>query len=71
MKQNIGLVDRLIRFPAGILFLIYYYITDAPGLGKDFCLLVALYLMLTSMIGICAFYAIAGINTNKSKGAKG
>lgn len=71
MKQNTGVIDRIIRFPVGILFFIYYYITDAPGLGKDFCLLAALYLMLTSIIGVCPLYLITGINTNRRKDPKG
>ncbi len=69
MKDNMGMLDRVLRVlvAAGIA---YFYFTgkiDGP-LGAGLLVLAGVF-VLTSLIGTCPLYLPFGISTRKAKGA--
>lgn len=63
MKKNLGSFDRLTRLTAVALITSLYFTNLIGGLNATILLALALVLMITSLSGWCAFYAILGIKT--------
>ena len=66
MVNNVGLIDRMIRFvlAGGLLYQgLNTYAGSAFGIGLDVVGAVAL---LTGLVGFCGLYRLLGINTCKS-----
>lgn len=69
MKKNVGLLDRFFRIGIGILSLSIVFV------GGDFALIlifgiVALFAIVTSVIGYCPVNAKFGLDTRKKQGNK-
>ena len=58
MKENVGLVDRMIRFVIAIVFIIVGFTVSY------WWFIVAAVALITGLIGYCGAYSIFGINTN-------
>jgi hypothetical protein len=67
MKQNIGVVDRIIRFVLSILLGILYFTKQVEGPLAVILLIVGCVLLLTSIIGTCPLYALLHIGTKPSQ----
>ena len=67
MKKNMGSYDKLIRLGLSIVLIILYYKGIFVGILGIISLVVALYLTITSLVGICLFYGVFGINTYKTE----
>jgi len=61
MTQNVGSVDRIVRFVAGLAILSLVFVGPRTLWG-----LVGLVPLLTAVMGWCPPYAIFGINTCRS-----
>ena len=67
MKKNMGTSDRTIRIILAIVFgILYFSGTVTGGWGITLLVLAAIFI-LTSIIGFCPAYALAGINTCSTK----
>jgi hypothetical protein len=66
MKKNIGLGDKLIRLSISIILIVFYYKQILTGTVGIICLLIALGLTLTSLVGFCPIYGILGWKTDKT-----
>jgi len=67
MKNNMSSYDKLIRLGLSIVLIILYYKQVVAGTIGIICLVVALVLTITSLIGFCPIYKILGINTRKTE----
>jgi len=67
MKNNMNSYDKLIRLGLSIVLIILYYKQVVTGTIGIICLVVALVLTITSLIGFCPIYKILGINTRKTE----
>jgi len=67
MKNNMSSYDKLIRLGLSIVLIILYYKQVVAGTIGIICLVVALVLTITSLIGFCPIYRILGINTRKTE----
>jgi len=63
MKNNMSAYDKLIRLVVSIVLIILYYKHIVAGTIGIICLVVALILTITSLIGFCPIYKILGLNT--------
>ena len=64
MKENVGYIDRMIRFVIAIVFIIIG-ITVSP-----WWYIVAVFALVTGLIGWCPVYAMLGISTKGAVEAK-
>lgn len=67
MTRNMGTIDRVIRFVAGLGLLGLYGALDAPW--KYFTLF-GLVLLGTALTGVCPLYSLLGINTCRGAAGK-
>lgn len=70
MKHNMGNADKGIRFILAILFAFLYFIGTVPGTFGLVLAIIGGIFLLTSMVGFCPLYTLAGINTCDSKKTK-
>ncbi|MEM9448867.1 MAG: DUF2892 domain-containing protein [Cyanobacteria bacterium P01_E01_bin.6] len=66
MKNNVGMLDRLIRFIlAGVLLYLglTVYPDSALGIGLDVIGAIA---AITGLVGFCGLYQLIGINTRRT-----
>lgn len=66
LKQNEGLLDRIIRIVIGVVLLLVgmYLLT---GVGQTIVLIISAVALITGAVGFCGLYAILSISTNKTK----
>ena len=65
MKRNMGSYDKSVRLGIAIVLIILYYKQVLSGTLGIITLVIALLLTLTSLIGVCPFYALLGFKTSK------
>jgi len=63
MKQNMGVLDRIIRVLISLGFVAIYYLELVTGPIGIILLVVAGVFTLTSILGFCPIYAPVGLNT--------
>ena len=63
MKQNMGVLDRIIRVLISLGFVAIYYLELVTGPIGIILLVVAGVFTLTSIFGFCPIYAPVGLNT--------
>ena len=69
MKQNMGSADRIIRIIiAAILAGLYFSGIVTNSTWATVLWVIGIIFLLTSAIGYCPLYTIAGFKTNKKKG---
>ncbi|MDH5654413.1 MAG: DUF2892 domain-containing protein [Spirochaetia bacterium] len=63
MKQNMGIVDRIIRIIISIGLVAVYYLELVTGPIGIVLLVIAGVFTMTSILGFCPVYAPVGLNT--------
>jgi len=67
MKKNMGNVDRIIRILIAAVIAYLSYSGTITGTLNLILVILAVFLLLTSLFGFCPLYALLKISTNKSK----
>ena len=67
MKQNMGIVDRIIRLVLAAAAGVLYFTGTVTGVGGIVMLVFAGIFVITSIIGFCPIYLPFGISTKKEK----
>jgi hypothetical protein len=70
MKQNMGLIDRVLRIIAAIAVIVLYFANYVNGTTAIILLVLAGVFVVTGFIGYCPLYSIFGINTCAVKSRK-
>ncbi len=65
MKQNMGMLDRIIRVSLVILVAVLYFTNVISGTLAIILGIFAVIFLLTSLIGVCPLYMPFGISTRK------
>ncbi|MCW5924963.1 MAG: DUF2892 domain-containing protein [Saprospiraceae bacterium] len=63
MKKNMGSLDKTIRLIAAALFAVLFFTNVVGGMVGYVLLALGGIFVLTSLVGFCPIYAIAGLNT--------
>jgi hypothetical protein len=63
MKQNMGSTDKTIRLILAALFAVLFFTNVVTGVFGYVLLALGAVFTLTSLVGFCPLYAIAGLNT--------
>ena len=66
MKQNMGLVDKIIRLTVVAIIAVLYFTGQITGTAAIILGIIAVAFLLTSLIGWCPTYVPLGISTKKS-----
>jgi hypothetical protein len=61
--RNMGMIDKTIRFICALSLAILYLINVISGIAALILLIIALFLLITSVVGICPIYKPLSINT--------
>jgi hypothetical protein len=67
MKQNMGVIDRVIRVILAIVVLVLYLAGSITGTAAIILGIFAVIFVLTSLIGFCPAYVPFKISTKKKK----
>ncbi len=67
MKQNMGLIDKVIRILVAVVVIALYFAHVISGVLAIILLILAGIFILTSLIGICPLYMPFRINTAKKE----
>lgn len=67
MKQNMGVIDKVVRILIAIVIGILYFTHQISGVAGILLLILAGIFILTSFIGSCPLYLPFGISTKKNK----
>jgi hypothetical protein len=67
MKKNLGLIDKVIRILIAVVVIALFFTNVISGVSGIILLVFAGILVLTSLLGFCPLYTIAGLNTNKKE----
>ena len=67
MKNNMGLIDKVIRILIAVLVIILYFTNVISGTVGIILLVFAGIFIITSFISFCPLYLPFGINTGKKK----
>ena len=70
MKQNMGSLDRILRFIAAIVIAALYFTNVITGTTAIILLVLAGVFVLTSLFGYCPLYPIFSVNTCHLGGKK-
>ena len=65
MKQNMGLLDRLIRLALVVLVAVLYFTNVISGTWAIILGILAAVFLLASLVGICPLYLPFGFSTRK------
>jgi len=65
MKQNMGLLDRLIRLSLVVLVAVLYFTNVISGTWAIILGILAVVFLITSLVGVCPLYMPFGISTRK------
>jgi len=66
IKQNEGIMDRIIRIVVGIIAFFVGY-TALSGIAQTIAYVISVVALITGVVGFCGLYAILGISTNNKK----
>ena len=66
MKQNMGLVDKIIRLTVVAIIAVLYFTGQITGLAAIILGIIAAAFFVTSLIGWCPSYVPFGISTKKA-----
>ena len=66
MKQNMGLVDKIIRLTVVAIIAVLYFTGQITGLAAFILGIIAVAFFVTSLIGWCPSYVPFGISTKKA-----
>jgi len=66
MKQNMGILDRLIRFILAVIIGILYFTGQISGTAAIVLGIIAIAFILTSAVGHCPAYTPLKISTKKA-----
>ena len=69
MKQNMGLIDKIIRVVLAVVVAVLFFTGQITGLAAIILGIVAVIFVLTSIVGVCPLYLPFGIST-KGKESK-
>ena len=64
MNENVGMIDRMVRFILAIIFIILGF------MYSYWWFLPAAVALITGLVGWCGLYALFGISTNQTKKVK-
>ncbi|MCE7921852.1 MAG: DUF2892 domain-containing protein [Haliscomenobacteraceae bacterium CHB4] len=64
MKKNMGSTDKTIRLLLAAVFAVLFFTGIVSGVLGYVLLVLAAIFALTSVVGFCPLYALAGLNTN-------
>ncbi|MFA6059066.1 MAG: DUF2892 domain-containing protein [Taibaiella sp.] len=67
MKQNMGVIDRVVRMLIAVVIGILYFTDQVSGIAGILLLILAGIFILTSFMGSCPLYLPFGISTKKKK----
>jgi Protein of unknown function (DUF2892) len=67
MKQNMGVVDRILRLVIAAVFAWLYFSGTVTGTWGIVLLVLGGVFILTSFVGFCPLYTIFGLNTCAKK----
>ncbi len=67
MKQNMGLIDKIIRILLAVLVLILYLTGQLTGVAAVILGIFAVIFIITSTVGFCPLYKPLNICTKKCK----
>jgi hypothetical protein len=67
MKQNMGVVDRILRLVIAAVFAWLYFSGTVTGTWGIVLLVLGGVFILTSFVGFCPLYTIFGLRTNAKK----
>jgi hypothetical protein len=67
MKQNMGLIDKVVRILIAVVVIALYFTNVISGTLAIILLVFAGIFLLTSLIGICPLYLPFGLNTGKKE----
>lgn len=68
MKNNMSIIDRIVRAVAAIAIVYLYFSNVIAGTWGIVLLVVAGIFLLTSLVGSCPLYSLMGFSTCKHKG---
>lgn len=66
MKQNMGLVDKVIRLTVVAIIAVLYFTGQITGLAAIILGIIAVAFFVTSLIGWCPSYVPFGISTKRT-----
>ena len=66
MKQNMGLVDKIIRLTVVAIIAVLYFTGQVTGLAAIILGIIAVAFFVTSLIGWCPSYVPFGISTKRT-----
>jgi hypothetical protein len=67
MKQNMGLIDKVVRILIAIVVIALYFTNVISGVLGIVLLILAGVFILTSLFGFCPLYLPFGLNTGKKE----
>jgi hypothetical protein len=67
MKQNMGLIDKVIRILVAVVVIALYFAGVISGTVAIILLIFAGIFILTSLLGFCPLYLPFGLNTGKKE----
>ncbi len=67
MKQNMGLLDRIIRIIAALIIAVLYFTHIISGTLAIILLVIGLAFVITSSISFCPIYKVLGVSTKKEQ----
>jgi hypothetical protein len=68
MKQNMGMVDRVVRLIVVLLIAALYFTGQISGTAAIILGIIALVFLLTSIVGFCPAYLPLGLSTKEKGG---
>lgn len=66
MKQNMGGMDRTLRFLLGVVVAVLYFMGKISGVAAIILGIIALVFILTSLVGFCPGYVPLKFSTKKA-----
>ena len=64
MTKNLGGADRVVRIIVALVLGVLIYMKTLDGTAAIIAGVVAVYLLLTGLLGMCLFYKMAGVDTS-------
>jgi hypothetical protein len=65
MKNNVAMIDRVVRTLIAVIFASLYFSGNVTGALGLVLLFAGIVFLLTAIVGFCPIYRILGISTNK------
>jgi hypothetical protein len=69
MKQNMGIVDRVIRIVLAAVVAVLYFAHQLPIAAAVILGILAVVFLVTGLLGVCPLYLLLGISTRKKSTA--